>query len=159
MSVDPCFAALLAEPQAPLHSIENLTAPGPAGPLQLRLYRPTNDRSLPLVLFMHGGGFVLGDPDTHDSICSAIAHHANGVGCAVDYRRAPEARFPAPIDDGAAALEWLLANAPACARPPACIRPGAAQPALAYFFLAAFFALVVASAFDVDLRSAAWARL
>jgi acetyl esterase len=142
MPVDPCFAALLAdprnelrrppahvplaamrqgnraflmaEPQAPLHSIENVTAPGPAGALQLRLYRPTNDRSLPLVLFMHGGGFVLGDLDTHDSICSAIAHHANCVVCAVDYRVAPEARFPAPIDDGMAALEWLLANASAC---------------------------------------------
>src|SRR5512139_889305 len=142
MPVDPCFAALLAdprnelrrppahvplsamrqgnraflvaEPQAPLHSIENLTAPGPAGELQLRLYRPTNDRALPLVLFMHGGGFVLGDLDTHDSICSAIAHHANCVVCAVDYRVAPEARFPAPIDDGTAALEWLLANASAC---------------------------------------------
>ena len=139
MPVDPCFAALLAdsrnelrrppahvpiaamrqgnrafllaEPQAPLHSIENLTAPGPAGPLQLRLYRPTNERSLPLVLFMHGGGFVLGDLDTHDSICSAIAHHADSVVCAVDYRVAPEARFPAPVDDGIAALDWLLANA------------------------------------------------
>jgi acetyl esterase len=63
---------------------------------------------------MHGGGFVLGDLDTHDSICSAIAHHANCVVCAVDYRVAPEARFPAPIDDGMAALEWLLANASAC---------------------------------------------
>jgi acetyl esterase len=139
MPVDPCFAALLAdprnelrrppahvplaamrqgnrafllvEPKAPLHALENLIVPGPGGPLPLRLYRPNGDRSLPLVLFMHGGGFVLGDLDTHDSICSVIAHEANCVVCAVDYRLAPESRFPAPVDDGAAALAYLLSHA------------------------------------------------
>lgn len=84
-------AFLVAEPKAPLHSIEDRACAGPAGPLRLRLYRPSAAASLPLVLFMHGGGFVLGDLDTHDSICSAIAHHANCLVCTVDYRLAPEA--------------------------------------------------------------------
>jgi acetyl esterase len=140
MPVDPCFARLLAdprselrrppphvslaamrqgnkafliaEPKAPLHAIENLVAPGPEGQLALRLYRPAPEGTLPLVLFMHGGGFVLGDLDTHDSICSAIAREASCVVCAVDYRLAPEARFPAPVNDGTAALEYLIENAP-----------------------------------------------
>lgn len=138
MPVDPCFARLLAdprnelrrppphvplsalrqgnraflinEPKAPLHQLETRVAPGPAGPLALRLYRPSPDAALPLVLFMHGGGFVLGDLDTHDSVCTLIARDANCVVCAVDYRLAPEARFPAPVDDGEAALEHLLAH-------------------------------------------------
>jgi acetyl esterase len=143
MPIDPCFARLLAdprnelrrppahvplaairqgnrafltaEPQAPLHAIEDLSAPGPAGPLGLRLYRPSAEPALPLVLFMHGGGFVLGDLDTHDSICTLLARESRCVVCAVDYRLAPEARFPAPVDDGEAALDYVLANAAALA--------------------------------------------
>ena len=94
--------------------VRDLAMPGPAGPIPLRLYRPlgspVGDR-LPVLVYYHGGGWVIGDLDTHDTLCRQLA---NGSGCAVvavDYRMGPEHRFPAAVDDSIAALQWIHANA------------------------------------------------
>ena len=91
-----------------------LRADGPHGAIPLRLYRPLGsaaDTPLPVLVYCHGGGWVIGDLDTHDTLCRELA---NGAGCAVvsvDYRLAPEHRFPAAVDDCVAATRWLRANA------------------------------------------------
>lgn len=85
-----------------------------AGNIPLRLYRPLGSdakRMLPVLVYFHGGGWVIGDLDTHDTLCRELA---NGSGCAVvavDYRLAPEHRYPAAVDDSWAALQWVHANA------------------------------------------------
>lgn len=84
--------------------------PGPASPVPIRAYHPGGDDP-PTVAFFHGGGWMLGDLDTHDAFCRALADAADALVVAVDYRRAPEHRFPAPLEDCYAATEWLAANA------------------------------------------------
>lgn len=94
--------------------VRDLAMAGPATDLALRLYRPLGsaaDAVLPVLVFFHGGGWVIGDLDTHDTLCRELA---NGAGCAVvavDYRMGPEHRFPAAVDDCLAALRWVHANA------------------------------------------------
>jgi acetyl esterase/lipase len=85
--------------------------PGPAGDLDYRLYRPASDGPHPIVVYFHGGGWVLGDQASDDPLCRDICVRADVVVVSVDYRHAPEARFPAAIDDGFAALGWIAANA------------------------------------------------
>ncbi|AJP56786.1 hypothetical protein UC34_06875 [Pandoraea vervacti] len=88
--------------------IEDRTITGPGGPLALRLYYPrANASNLPVTVYFHGGGFVLGCPKEHDNICRSLAKRADTLVVSVDYRLAPEAKFPAPIDDGWAALCWV----------------------------------------------------
>ncbi|WP_295460702.1 alpha/beta hydrolase [uncultured Pseudomonas sp.] len=99
----------LGLPPAPLARIQELAAPGPLGPIPLRLYRPREEgsRPQPLVVYLHGGGWVIGDLDSHDSLCRQIAL---GTGCAVlavHYALAPEHPAPAGPDDVLAALRWL----------------------------------------------------
>ncbi len=89
-----------------------IDGPGDAG-LRLRLYRPSLDPDLPAVIFCHGGGFVFGDLDTHDALCRGLAVESGCVIVAVDYRRAPEHTFPAPIDDCLAAIAWVNAQSAA----------------------------------------------
>jgi acetyl esterase len=91
-------------------SVTDLQAVGPHGAIPLRAYRPLGSRSgeaLPVLVYFHGGGWVIGDLDTHDVLCRELA---NGAGCAVvavDYRMGPEHRFPAAVDDCIAATRWL----------------------------------------------------
>jgi len=80
--------------------------PGPAGAIPIRTYDP-GDSDGPVVVFLHGGGWMLGGLDTHDALCRALAAAAETVVVAVDYRRAPEHRFPAPLADCYAATEWV----------------------------------------------------
>jgi acetyl esterase len=94
-----------------LHRVEDLTVPGAAGSLRARLYRPSAERHLATVVYLHGGGFVIGDLDTHDNICREVARAANAVVVSVDYRLAPEHRYPAAADDAIAATRWVIANA------------------------------------------------
>jgi acetyl esterase len=94
-----------------LHRVEDLTVPGAAGSLRARLYRPSAERHLATVVYLHGGGFVIGDLDTHDNICRELARAANAVVVSVDYRLAPEHRYPAAADDAIAATRWVIANA------------------------------------------------
>jgi acetyl esterase len=90
------------------------TIPGPAGAVPVRLYTPPGGSApRPLVVFYHGGGWVIGDLRTHDGICRDLATGTGAAVLAVDYRLAPEHPFPAPVDDAWAALQWAHANAPA----------------------------------------------
>jgi acetyl esterase len=102
MTVDLRDAAKLA----PVRAIEDLTLPGPAGNLRARIYRPEADGPVPTIVFFHGGGFVLGDLDTHDDHCRLLASEVGAVVLSVAYRLAPEHPFPAGYDDCLAATRW-----------------------------------------------------
>ena len=94
-----------------LGRVENLFAPGPAGDIPLRLYANDHDGLRPALVYFHGGGFVFGNLDTHDAVCRALAKESGAVVIAVDYRLAPEHKFPAAVDDSFAATVWIAANA------------------------------------------------
>jgi acetyl esterase len=95
-------------------SVAGVMVPAPAGPLQARLYEPRGaPRPGPLLLYLHGGGWVFGSPATYDGVCRFIARHARVRVLSASYRLAPEHRFPAAVDDARAALEWTTANADA----------------------------------------------
>lgn len=105
---------LLAVPAARaggLAKIEELTIAGPGGALPARYYEASNVTNAPLMLYFHGGGFVCCGIDTHDSICSWLAKASGGRVLAVGYRLAPEAPFPAQIEDVRAACAWAFQNA------------------------------------------------
>jgi len=105
---------LLAVPgarAAPLARVEDVAVPGGAGALRARYYEAQAALDAPLIVFFHGGGFVCGDIDTHDSICSWLAKSSQGRVLSVGYRLAPETRFPGQIEDARAACAWALANA------------------------------------------------
>lgn len=90
-----------------------LDAAGPAGPIAMRLYRGNGagqDQLQPALIYFHGGGWVIGDLDSHDQVCRALANAARCIVVAVDYRRAPEHKFPAAIDDAIAATRWIADN-------------------------------------------------
>jgi acetyl esterase len=89
----------------------DLTIPGPDGPLRARHYRPTVADAAPLLLFFHGGGFVMGDIETHDGLCRMICRDAAIHVLSVDYRLAPENRAPAAVDDCVAAYRWARGHA------------------------------------------------
>ena len=92
--------------------VRDLSAGGPQGPIGLRLYRPgTAPSPAPALVYYHGGGWVIGDLDTHDVLCRELAHRAGCVVVAVDYRLAPEHPFPAAVDDCLAATRWVHAQA------------------------------------------------
>jgi acetyl esterase len=102
------------QPELPdMAELRDLSAPGPAGLIPLRLYRGmgTKPGPLPVLVFYHGGGYVIGDLDTHDYICRKIANVAQCCVIAVDYRLAPEHRFPAAVEDSATALRWIVKEA------------------------------------------------
>ena len=80
----------------------------PAGPLRLRLVRPTGAARLPALLFLHGGGFIMGSLDSHAAMARSLAIATNAMVVAVDYRLAPEHPYPAALDDCVAAIDWLV---------------------------------------------------
>jgi len=98
----------LAEEPVPT---EDRTVPGPAGGIPVRIYRPRADAPLPVVVYFHGGGFVIGDIATHDTTCQRLAAGVPAVVVSVDYRLAPEHRFPAAVVDCDAATAWVAAHA------------------------------------------------
>jgi len=96
----------------PVARVEALEIPGPAGPMGARLYVPTTGRDpRALVVYYHGGGWVVGDLDTHDGVCRFLAHETGAGVLAVDYRLAPEHTFPAAVEDALAAFHWATAEA------------------------------------------------
>lgn len=107
------LAGALGSPPPPTEAVEDTAFPGPGGLLRLRLYRPETAGPWPVLMYLHGGGFVIGDLETHDKVCRTLCHHAGMLVVAVDYRLAPEHPFPAAPDDAEAALRWVLANAAA----------------------------------------------
>jgi len=92
---------------ARLRGVENRTIPGPAGPVGVRIYTPQGDGPFPLTLFVHGGGFCIGDVETTDGLCRFLADEARSIFVSVEYRLAPEAPFPAGLGDCWAVLQWL----------------------------------------------------
>lgn len=91
--------------------VRDLNCPGPAGPVPLRQYVPDGWQAPgPGMVYMHGGGYILGDLDSHDDICCGIAQTAGVMVVAVDYRLAPEHVFPAAFEDCTAAVDWVFAN-------------------------------------------------
>jgi len=119
MPVDTCRAVFLELVQnlqgevVPIHKSEDREIPGPDGPIPLRIYTPRDagGDKLPVLVQFHGGGWVIGDLDSHDNMSRYFANEADIIVVAVDYRLAPEHPFPAGIDDAIAATEWVHANA------------------------------------------------
>jgi acetyl esterase len=103
------------QPEPPeVAELEDLTCPGPAGPVRLRRYRglgTAKEAALPCLLFLHGGGWVIGDLESHDQPCRLLANAAQCCVVSVDYRLAPEHKFPAAVEDSAAALRFVAENA------------------------------------------------
>jgi len=138
-TLDPALAALLADPRlalrrppagvtldryraaangfmarAPLPSVHasvDHLLDTAAGSLRVRLIQPTDAANLPGIVFVHGGGFILGSIDSHEALARSLALSANAVVAAVDYRLAPEHSYPAALDDVVAALGWLIDSA------------------------------------------------
>ncbi|MDZ7686268.1 MAG: alpha/beta hydrolase [Gammaproteobacteria bacterium] len=100
-------------PDVPCGQIEDFAIPGPAGDIGARAYVPADVPAspMPCLIYIHGGGFMIGDLDSHDSVCRQLA---NGAGCkviAIDYRLAPEHKFPAAVEDAMAAATWIVEHA------------------------------------------------
>jgi acetyl esterase len=103
-------AEVLEPPRAPLARVENFELPLGGHACAARLYAPSFE-VLPVLLYLHGGGFVIGGLETHDSLCRQIALRSGAAVVALDYRLAPEHRFPAAVDDSWGALQWLAREA------------------------------------------------
>ena len=116
--------AVLAGTTPAVERIEDLELPGPIG---ARLYTPHRAEpraARPLLVYLHGGGWVSGDLDTHDGPCRLLAGEGGALVLSVDYRRAPEHEFPAAVEDALSAFEWAVANASDLGADPARIAVG-----------------------------------
>lgn len=107
--------ALLEPPLPDVAEVRELAAPGAGGPIPLRLYRGKGVAAgpAPALIFAHGGGWVIGDRDSHDYVCRKFANDAGCVVVSIDYRLAPEHKFPAAIDDSLAAARYIADQAQA----------------------------------------------
>lgn len=124
-AVDKMSADSEAEPPA-VASVDDGAFAGPGGEIRFRRYRPLGAivGQLPTLIYYHGGGFVIGNLDTHDSTCRRLANKSRCQVIAIDYRLAPEYPFPAPTDDGLAAFRHIRDNAASFAADPARIAVG-----------------------------------
>jgi len=105
----------VSNPEPPeLVSVEPLTIPSPAGSIPARVYTPTRPRKVnglaPGLVFFHGGGWVIGDLDSHDVVCRKLADEGELMVVSIDYRLAPEHKFPAAVDDAIASTKWIADN-------------------------------------------------
>ena len=94
-----------------VHSVRDVRIPGPGGEIPIRIYTPDVSEPAPVLIYFHGGGWVLGNLESHDHVCRSIANAVQCVVASVDYRLAPEAKFPAAVEDSYRALEWVAAGA------------------------------------------------
>ena len=108
----------LSGPGEEVAEVRELEIPAPAGAIPARLYRPEGDGPLPLVVYLHGGGWMLGSIDSFDTVVRALANAAGVIVLSVGYRLAPEAPFPAGLDDSIAAVRWAAAEAAALGADP-----------------------------------------
>ena len=106
------LADLAGEPDA-VSRIDNRKIPTRSGEIPVRIYFPGGDGPFPGVVYLHGGGWIIGDLDTHDSICRAISKRAGAVVVSMDYRRAPEHPFPAALEDSVDGAGWVADNSAA----------------------------------------------
>jgi acetyl esterase len=95
----------------PVANVENKTFPGPAGAVPIRIYTPKGTGPFPVLLYIHGGGWVIADLDTYDASARALTNASGAVLVSTHYRQAPEHKFPGAHDDTWAAYEWVLKNA------------------------------------------------
>jgi acetyl esterase len=106
---------VVTNPEPPeLKSVQPLSIPSPAGSIPARIYTPIGSRAInglaPCLVFFHGGGWVIGDLDSHDVVCRKLADEGQLIVISVDYRLAPEHKFPAAIDDAIHATKWIAGN-------------------------------------------------
>jgi acetyl esterase len=113
----------LRMPREAMRAISNRTIPGPAGEIPIRIYHPadsgnpnsgdaTTERvALPVILYFHGGGWVVGSIASHDGLCRRLCNQSGCIVVSVDYRLAPERKYPAAVDDCFAATQWVFAHA------------------------------------------------
>ena len=118
-SVHDSSVAIPPAADAVVARTEDRTIAGPGGDLPVRVYTPQGIGPFPVIVYMHGGGYVVGDLDTQDMIARALCAWGEGVVISVDYRLAPEYKFPAAVDDSFAALQWAAANAASIGGDPA----------------------------------------
>ena len=116
LSVEEARAAIVTLSAAagegePVARVENRTLPGPRGEIPVRVYTPEGRAPFPVLVYFHGGGWVIGNLETHDGVCRHLANAAGTVVVSVDYRLAPEHPFPASGEDAYAATRWVAANA------------------------------------------------
>ena len=101
----------LKQPLLQIHSVGHRSINGPTSNLPIRIYRPSEENNLPALVFFHGGGWVLNFLDIYEPALRKIAKNGNFVIIAVDYQKAPEHSYPAPLDDCYATLKWVIENA------------------------------------------------
>src|SRR5947209_2727394 len=108
-------ARFVTNPEPPeLKSVTPLVIPAPHGSIPARVYTPKTPRETdglaPCLVFFHGGGWVIGDLDSHDVVCRQLADRGELIVVSIDYRLAPEHKFPAAVDDAIAATKWIAAK-------------------------------------------------
>ena len=111
----------------PIFHTEDRRITGPGSDIALRIYKPREIKTaekLPVLMWFHGGGFVIGSLDTHDSVCRMLANQADCIVVSVDYRLAPESKFPAAVEDCQAALKWVALHAVEFGGDSSCIAVG-----------------------------------
>jgi acetyl esterase len=113
-----------AGPPEPVAGIDDRVIPGPAGRIPVRVYTPTGAGPFPVLVYFHGGGWVIGNLETIDAPLRALTNRAGCVTVSVDYRLAPEAKFPAAIDDCYAATCWVAEHARSLGGDPARLAVG-----------------------------------
>lgn len=116
-------AALQGEPEE-VAKVEDRVLPGPDGDILVRIYTPAGREPLPVMVFFHGGGWVIGDIASTDVLCRALTNAARCIVVSVDYRLAPEHPFPAAVEDAYHATLWVAANAAGFGGDPSCIAVG-----------------------------------
>ncbi|MGW0358518.1 alpha/beta hydrolase fold domain-containing protein [Nocardia nova] len=104
-------AGVAGQPIRPVRSVEERTVDGPGGPLRVRCYRPSSAPELPALIYIHGGGFVVGTLNGVDDLCRSLCVEAECVVVSVEYRRPPEHVFPAAADDCLSVYEWVRREA------------------------------------------------
>jgi acetyl esterase len=109
-AIDTMFAAFRGQPEA-VAKCEDRKTPGPAGEVPVRIYTPAGAGPFGALVFFHGGGWVIGNIETHDALCRELTKGTGCVTVSVDYRLAPEHKFPAGPDDCYAATKWVAENA------------------------------------------------
>jgi acetyl esterase len=120
------FSKLFGAAVVSLHNISDRTIPGPKNSIPVRIYSPLKQSAepLPILLYFHGGGWVQGSIETHDTICRHLALYSGGLVFSVDYALAPENKFPAAVNDCLAAFKWIRAHAKELNADPRCIAVG-----------------------------------
>lgn len=115
--MEPAAARAMMEQMRPptppeaVAAVEDRVVPGPPADVPIRIYRPSLDTPLPVVVYFHGGGWVIGSIESHDLFCRQLANRSGCIIVSVEYRLGPEHRFPAAVEDAQAATAWVAAHA------------------------------------------------